>query len=80
MTAMILTRKKLDAMLGMIRVTREEELDCGDCYEQLDRFAEMKLAGTDAEEALPLVEAHLETCPCCREEFLMLLESLRALR
>jgi hypothetical protein len=77
---MILTRQKLTGMLGMIRATREVELDCGDCFEQLDRFAEMKLAGRPADEVLPLVAAHLETCPCCREEFAMLLESLRALR
>ncbi|CAN5885378.1 hypothetical protein BH23PLA1_BH23PLA1_41370 [soil metagenome] len=77
---MILTRQKLAGMLGMIRATLDEELDCDGCFEQLDRFAEMKLAGTAAEDALPLVESHLETCPCCREEFAMLLDGLRALR
>lgn len=77
---MILTRPKLAGMLSIIRATRERELDCDDCFEQLDRFAELTLAGKPAEEALPLVQAHLETCPCCREEFAMLLESLRALR
>ena len=39
--------------------TREDEISCDECLEQLDRFAEMKLAGKAPEEAIPLVQAHL---------------------
>jgi hypothetical protein len=77
---MKLTPEVLGGMLDLIRSTRAQELDCDECFEQLDRFAELKLAGRDAAEALPLVESHLETCPCCREEFAMLLAGLRAVR
>jgi hypothetical protein len=76
---MNLTPDVLRGMIGLIQATRDEELDCDDCYAQLDRFAELKLAGKDPTEALPLVESHLETCPCCREEFAMLLAGLRGL-
>ena len=58
---------------------RPDEIGCDDCFEQLDRFAEMVLAGKDVAEALPLVQDHLNRCRGCREEFEALLAALRAL-
>jgi len=51
------------------------ELGCDACFELLDRYVELELAGDDAEAAIPGMLAHLEGCPACREEH----ESLRAL-
>jgi hypothetical protein len=51
------------------------EVGCDTCFEELDRFVELELAGEDAEAAIPGLRAHLEGCPACREEH----ESLRAL-
>ena len=51
------------------------EIGCDECFEQLDRFVELELAGEDAEEAVPGMRAHLVGCPACREEH----ESLRTL-
>jgi hypothetical protein len=51
------------------------ELTCEACFEALDRFVELELAGADAEAAVPGMLAHLEGCPACREDH----ESLRAL-
>jgi anti-sigma factor RsiW len=51
------------------------EVGCDECFEQLDRYVEIELAGQDADAALPGLRAHLEGCPACREEH----ESLRAL-
>jgi anti-sigma factor RsiW len=51
------------------------ELGCDACFELLDRYVELELAGDDAEAAVPGMLAHLEGCPACREEH----ESLRAL-
>jgi hypothetical protein len=59
--------------------TRPDEVGCGECFEQVDRFAEMVLDGKDAAEALPLVEAHLNRCGDCHEEFEALLVALRAM-
>jgi predicted anti-sigma-YlaC factor YlaD len=53
------------------------ELGCDECFEQIDRFVEMTLDGKSAEEALPLVQDHLERCGECREEFEALLDALR---
>jgi hypothetical protein len=51
------------------------EIGCDTCFEELDRFVELELAGRDAAAAVPGLRAHLEGCPACREEY----ESLRAL-
>ena len=75
---MTLTPPVLRTVVEMALSTRPVELGCDDCEAHLDRFAEMALAGLDASEALPLVEEHLERCPCCRVEFEALLDALRA--
>lgn len=54
------------------------EIGCDDCYEKIHKFAELKLEGKSAEEAMPLVEDHLNRCGECREEFEILLEALKA--
>ena len=51
------------------------EVGCDTCFEELDRFVELELAGADAEAAIPGLRAHLAGCPACREEH----ESLLAL-
>ena len=44
------------------------ELGCDACFEQLDRYVELELAGEDADAAVPGLRAHLDGCPACREE------------
>lgn len=70
--------EELAAMLRMVSTTRPDEIGCDECFEQLDRFAEMKLTGKGAAEAMPLVQDHLDRCNDCREEFEMLLLALQA--
>ncbi len=50
------------------------ELTCEACFEQLDRYVELELAGEAADERVPGMRAHLEGCPACSEDH----ESLRA--
>jgi hypothetical protein len=72
----------LDTLKRMVRemiTTRPDEIGCDECFEQLDRFVEMTLAGKNAAEAMPLVQDHLGRCDDCREEFEALLAALRAL-
>jgi hypothetical protein len=71
-------RDILKALIGEIAETREVEIGCDECFEQLDRFVEMRLAGLDASQAMPLIQEHVEICGECREEFEALLASLRA--
>jgi hypothetical protein len=44
------------------------EVGCDVCFEQLDRYVELELAGGDVDAALPGLRAHLDGCPACREE------------
>ena len=49
----------LKRMVRMVLTTQEEEIGCDECFEEIDRFVEMSLAGKDAAEAMPLVQDHL---------------------
>jgi hypothetical protein len=51
------------------------EVSCEECFEQLDRYVELELAGEDADARLPGMRAHLQGCPACSEDH----ESLRDL-
>jgi hypothetical protein len=44
------------------------ELTCEECFELLDRYVELELAGQDANSAVPGMRAHLEGCPACHED------------
>ena len=57
-------RVRLSAMLG----PAEPELGCEECFDALDRYVELELAGADPDEAVPGLRAHLQGCPACREE------------
>jgi hypothetical protein len=58
----------LDSTIGRVLGPAEEELGCDACFELLDRYVELELAGTDADAAIPGLRAHLAGCPACREE------------
>ena len=57
-------RAALERLLG----PRGFEVGCDQCFELLDEFVELELAGLDADARLPGVRPHLEGCPACREE------------
>ena len=61
--------------LGRLLGPAEPEVDCDECFAELDRYVELELAGADADAAVPGLRAHLAGCPACREEH----ESLRTL-
>jgi hypothetical protein len=75
---MRLTLDVLKKMVRSIATTRDEELGCEDCFEELDQFAELKLKDKNAAEALPLVQQHLSRCGNCREEFEAFMEAIKA--
>lgn len=64
-------RQLLERLLG----PRDHEVGCEECFELLDEYVELELAGLDAAARLPGVRAHFEGCPACREEH----EALREL-
>ena len=54
--------------------TQPDKIGCKECFEELDRYAELAREGKPAEELMPRVKDHLERCADCREEY----EALRA--
>jgi hypothetical protein len=44
------------------------EVGCEECFELLDEYVELELAGEDPDTRLPGMRAHLEGCPACRED------------
>jgi hypothetical protein len=49
------------------------ELTCEECFEHLDRYVELELAGAPADRRIPGMRAHLEGCPACGEDHASLL-------
>jgi hypothetical protein len=44
------------------------ERTCEQCFDELDRYVELELAGARADEQVPGMRAHLEGCPACAED------------
>jgi hypothetical protein len=51
------------------------EVSCEECFELLDEYVDLELAGDDADTRLPGMREHLQGCPACHEDH----ESLRDL-
>ena len=65
----------LKGALGRLLGPADPEVSCEVCFQEIDRYVDLELAGRDADAAIPGLRAHLDGCPACREEH----ESLRAL-
>ncbi len=63
-----MTRNESDKVLRALLGPEGPELSCEECFEQLDRYVELELAGSNADEAIPGMRAHLEGCPACHED------------
>ena len=72
-----LTPQQVEGFVRMVGLTRDHELDCGECLRHVAEFAENKIAGQPLNEALTSVEHHLSVCPECREDYLALERLLR---
>jgi hypothetical protein len=60
--------RRLDQLLGALLGPAEPELTCDECFEYLDRYVELELAGRDADAEIPGMQAHLQGCPACAED------------
>jgi hypothetical protein len=68
-------RPELKQALARLLGPSGPEVGCDECFDLLDEYVDLEVAGRDADSALPGLRAHLDGCPACREEH----ESLRAL-
>lgn len=62
---------RLRALLG----PAGPQIGCDECFDLLDRYVDLEVAGHDADAEIPGMRAHLAGCPACDEEH----ASLRAL-
>jgi len=68
-------RTEVDGLVRRLLGPSGPELDCEQCFDELDRYVELELGGADADAATPGMRAHLQGCAACNEEH----ASLRAL-
>ena len=76
---MAVTLDKIETMVRAILTTKEDEIGCDECFSVLDLFIELKMAGKNAAEIMPLVQDHLERCGDCHEEYDAILVALKAI-
>ena len=75
-------RREPAEMLARLLGPAGPELTCDECFEQLDRFVELEVAGDRyaADAAVPGLRVHLEGCPACNEDHESLVALLKAER
>jgi hypothetical protein len=61
-------RSKLEQALASLLGPALPEIGCEECFDQLDVYVELQVAGRDADALLPGFREHLAGCPACREE------------
>jgi predicted anti-sigma-YlaC factor YlaD len=76
---MSLSREEIAGLMRLIRLTKDDEIDCERCLTLVAEFAERELAGRSIPVGLEAVEHHLSLCAECREEYEALLRALKAM-
>jgi hypothetical protein len=56
----------------------DPELSCDECFEVLDAYVELELAGVAVADQMPLMHGHLLGCSACRDDHDSLLALLLA--
>lgn len=67
----------IDAILRKI-LAHKAGMSCDDCYDVVDKYADMLRSGQDPESLLPGVKDHLAGCGDCSDEFKALLVILES--
>jgi len=57
-----------DRLVGRLLGPEGPELSCERCFEELDRYVELELAGADADAEIPGMRGHLDGCSACAED------------
>lgn len=66
-----------DDLIAALLGPEGPELTCEACFQELDRYVDLQLAGADAEAEVPGMSAHLAGCPACRDDHESLYEYVR---
>jgi hypothetical protein len=73
MTAQQRREQLLNRLLG----PADPEVTCEQCFELLDEYVELELAGADADRQIPWLREHLQGCPACHEDHQSLRDFVR---
>ncbi len=65
---------KLTGLMARVLGPVGPEVTCERCFDLLDQYVDLELAGADADAELPGMRAHLEGCPACHEDHASLRE------
>ena len=66
---MSLSKKEIDELMRLIRLTKDVEINCEQCLLVVAEFAEQQLSGKSLSDGLEAVEHHLAICEECRQEY-----------
>jgi hypothetical protein len=76
---MALSSQQVDRLLKKIQQTREVEMTCPECLDELDKYTQRILDGKPIDGVLVSVREHLEACPCCTGQFNLVLDTLQSI-
>ena len=63
--------------IGRLLGAAGPEVTCEECFELLDEYVDLEVAGAEADRRLPGMREHLAGCPACREDHQSLLALVR---
>lgn len=76
---MALSSQQVDRLIKKIQQTREVEMTCPECLDELDKYTQRILDGVPLDGVLVSVREHLEACPCCTGQLNMVLDTLQSI-
>jgi hypothetical protein len=76
---MTLRPDQAKTLLERVMATRDQEMPCDACLADVAAFVEMQLTDKPLNAALQAVQAHLDRCHDCAEEYHVLRRALEAL-
>ena len=76
---MPLSNHEIEALMRLIGLTKDDEINCEQCLSLVAEFADRQLAGKSIPESLKALEHHLSVCAECREEYEALQQALKNL-
>ena len=76
---MALSSQQVDRLIKKIQQTREVEMTCPECLDELDKYTQRILDGVPLEGVLVSVREHLEACPCCTGQLNLVLDTLQSI-
>ena len=74
------TNKMLKKLISSIAQTRPDEIDCANCFINMNQFVEMEQKKLNAYANMPLVNDHLLKCKDCFEEYKALQKAIRSIQ